>query len=144
MQRLCEIGEWLRVNGEAVYGTRLWNPNATFDPAAEAEAFGPGPEVRRPVETAADKNASRETKSVRYTLKGDTLYAFLFVWPSEGAVTLKALAAGRTARDIRTVELLGSDMRLKWSRSAEGLTIYLPPQRPNDYAAVFRIVSAIP
>ena len=53
----------------------------------------------------------------------------------------KALATGRTARDIRTVELLGSAAKLKWSRSADGLTVRLLPQKPNATAAVFKIVS---
>ncbi len=141
VQRLREVGAWLRVNGEAVYGTRLWNPNAKFDPSAEAEAFGPGPEEKVPAETAANTDASAATKNIRYTLKGDTLYAFLFAWPPNGKVTFKALASGRTARDIRAVELLGSAAGLEWSRSAEGLTIRLPPQKPNDTAAVFKIVS---
>ncbi len=142
VQRLREMGEWLRVNGEAVYGTRLWNPNAKCDPSAEAEAFGPGPEEKVPVETASSKDVSPETKNIRYTLKGDTLYAVLFAWPSDGKIIFKALASGRTAREIRTVELLGSATKLEWSRNAEGLTVRLPPQKPNAAAAVFKIASA--
>ena len=76
VQRLREVGQWMQINGEAIYGSRLWNPNATYDPHADAAAFGPGPEERPEIEGAT--NATRTQAECRYTLKGDTLYAIFF------------------------------------------------------------------
>lgn len=140
VQRLQEVGQWLQINGEAIYGARLWNPNAKYDPHAEAVAFGPGPEERPETETPID--ATRKPGAYRYTLKGDTLYAVFFAWPDNGVVTFKELAAGRTAQDIGRIELLGSSEKLKWSRSPAGLTVSLPVSRPCDYAFALRISAA--
>jgi len=138
--RLREMGQWLQINGEAIYGTRLWNPDAKFDPAAEAVAFGPGPE-ERPVAERASAPALKK-KGLRYTLKGDTLYAILFTWPGDGVVTLKELASGRTANEIGRVELLGSTKQIKWSRNSAGLTVHLPKTPPCQHAFVLKISAA--
>ena len=66
VQRLHEMGQWMRINGEAIYGTRLWNPQAKYDPEAEAAAFGPGPEERP--ETEADSSTDTIAKKDRYSL----------------------------------------------------------------------------
>ncbi|MGY8823909.1 MAG: alpha-L-fucosidase [Candidatus Latescibacterota bacterium] len=54
-ERLCDIGAWLEVNGEAIYGTQLW---------------------RRPLGDDREK-----MPTVRYTAKGSDLYAICTEWP---------------------------------------------------------------
>lgn len=90
--QLCkDIGAWLRVNGEAVYGSRPF------------EVFG--------------ENA------VCYTRNKGNVYATLLDW-QEGPVTLKALHnGGATLGKVSKVELLGSDVALKFVQDDQGLTI---------------------
>ena len=54
---------------------------------------------------------------------------------------VKSLAAGspNATREIKTVELLGNRGKLKFVRGADGLTVHLPTQKPNDYAYAFKI-----
>ncbi|TWU31962.1 alpha-L-fucosidase [Novipirellula artificiosorum] len=137
-ERLREIGQWLAMNGEAVYATRLWNPTAQFDPDAGADAFGPGPEeVADALPTADD---SRKGDTVRFTRKDDVLYAVLLEWPADGKVVLKQLARGRTASPIAAVDLLGSTTALTWNCDREGLHVELPKQKPCQHAWVLKVV----
>ncbi len=140
VNRLHEVAQWMQINGEAIYGSRLWNPNATYNPDAEAVAFGPGPEERPEIDAAANMVAPK--RGYRYTLKGDTLYAIFFAWPSSGRVTLKELAMGRIAQHIGSIELLGSTKKITSLRSHAGLTVTLPATPPCDHAFVLKISAA--
>jgi len=127
VEMLLEIGRWLKVNGEAIYGTRPWH------------IFGEGPTK---VPTGAFTDTKRQAftqEDIRFTTKGGpasagTLYATVLAWP-EDELVITALA-GQT---IAGVALLGHDGRLTWSSDAEGLHIRMPAQKPCDHAFAFRI-----
>ena len=79
---------------------------------------------------------------IRFTTKGDTLYAIALGWPSDGKMVIKSLAENSRnfPRQIRKVELLGTKSELKWTRTAQGLEVQLPGEPPCKYAFSFRIV----
>jgi len=128
---LLGIGNWLAVNGAAIYGTRPW------------KVFGEGPtrvvggrfnDTKRPTFTSQD---------IRFTTRGDILYAICLAWPENGTVTIKSLAtdSGLFQREIEKVELLGFKEPLRWRRDRSGLTIDMPPYKPCDYAFTLQIKS---
>jgi len=131
---LLEIGRWLGVNGEAIYGTRPW----------KVDGEGPTKVVGGSFKDTEGKPFTGE--DIRFTAKGDTLYAIALAWPENGKLTLKSLATGSplTKQEIKTVQLLGAKAKLKWTRNADGLTVELPTQKPGDYAYAFKIAPVDP
>ena len=98
LERVQGLGRWLKVNGEAIFGTRPW--------------------------VAAESQSLAETP-VRFTQKGDSLYAILRGAPAEAKIILPGLrfAAGTGVR------LLGESRPL--TLQAETATVILPGRLPD-------------
>ena len=77
---------------------------------------------------------------VRFTTKGETLYAICLKWPSK-PINLAALAKGK-AGEIKTVSLLGSSQSLPFTQSGEGLQITPPQEKTGEHAWVFKITGS--
>lgn len=131
-----EIGRWIAVNGEGIYDTRPWTIFDEGPVAAEAGAPMSGPGFNE------GKNRPFSAADIRFTAKGGTVYAFLMGWPETGKLTIRALGSGGAplGRPVKRVELLGSDVPLAFSQTAEGLHVSLPVERPAlAYASALKI-----
>ena len=78
---------------------------------------------------------------MRFTVKGDRLYAIVLGWPEDGKPRIKSLARNShyLPSEITKVEMLGADTPLSIVRTAEPLVITVPAQRPNDIAYCFGV-----
>ncbi|MFG6385830.1 MAG: alpha-L-fucosidase [Muribaculaceae bacterium] len=130
---IAGIGEWMQVNGEAIYSTRPWHkfgegPIAESDIKINAQGFNEG---------AYTKATSEE---IRFTQTPKHLYAISLAWPEDGMIKVKSLAAGSSLhkRKIKSVELLGYG-KVKFTRDGEGLKVTLPDDAPRSVAPVLRI-----
>jgi alpha-L-fucosidase len=128
------IADWMAVNREAIFGTRPW------------KVFGEGPacEVVVPIEGQGfneGKGKPFSAKDVRFTTKGNVIYAITLGLPSETInFTSMGTDAGLLEAPIRSVRLLGSDEKLNWSQKSDALLIEPPTRYPSKDAAVFIIV----
>lgn len=127
---LLGIGDWLAANGEAIYGSRPWVTYGEGPTAQEASGhFLPTLEY-----TPDD---------VRYTARGDTVYAIALGWPGPGVTLTLSKFADPALADVGVtqVQALGADSSVEWERGPDGLVLTTPADPVNGGAVVYRILT---
>jgi alpha-L-fucosidase len=132
-ERLLDIGKWLTLNGEAIYGTQPWaDAPKPVSPATASK--------RRPSKTAQAAGTADPDRAY-YTTKGNTLYVIRPQWPA-GSFAVAPLAVRSTIK----VTCLGVPGQVKWKTEKGKLTITPPPLSaaalPYHYAYVFKVENA--
>ncbi|HEU6449215.1 MAG TPA: alpha-L-fucosidase [Verrucomicrobiae bacterium] len=132
LRMLKEIGEWLRLNGEGIYGSRAWVKYG------EGKQHLPGGKLG-----SRQANCAFSTNDFRFMIGSNgCLYAYCMTVPAPGA-QLKIISLGTDAKllagPIKSVSLLGSDEKLDWKQTADGLVIACPKQMPFHTAVGFKI-----
>ena len=124
-QILLGMGAWLKVNGDAIYGSRPWT------------SFGEGPTQQEKVGGFSEnKDKPFTAQDIRFTTRGDALYAITLAVP-QAEVVIKSL--GTSAGKISAVSVLGSDAKLDWKQEADALKIQPLKEWPCQHAATFKI-----
>ncbi len=141
---LSAITDWMSVNSEGIYSTRPWKINGDGPALAVAAAARLGGSEHHQAGAFNERDRKPLTAAdIRFTSKGDTLYAFAMGRP-EGQVSIPILAPGgqHGVGTIRNVELLGAPGKLEWTQNAGGLTVRMPSQVPSEHAIALKIAGA--
>ena len=125
-----EIGDWMQLNSESIYGTRPW------------KVFGEGPAMESAAPLSAQgfnegKGKPFGSSDIRFVRKGSILYATLLGWPEDRKALIKTLttASGK----VEKVSLLGNRKALVFQQTNEGIKVDLPEQAPGKSAFVLKI-----
>jgi alpha-L-fucosidase len=126
---LEEIGIWTDVNGEGIYGTRPWKiygEKPAGNPIKKLDRF--------------DENFGYSSKDIRFTTKGNTLYAYCLGKP-EDDIIIKSLSKtlNPDTKAIVSVSMVGSTEKLRWKQTSEALVIKKPANLPSWQVTGFKI-----
>ena len=134
---LSEITDWMRVNGEAIYATRPW----------KISGVGPGTQKAATTKETNFNEGTRRNltaEDVRFTTKGDALYAFVMGLPEKQVLVAPLAKNGNSGMGkIVNVELLGYAGKVDWSQGDTGLKIAVPENKPCRHVLVFKVHGAV-
>lgn len=129
---LLKIGEWLDINGEAIYGSRPWRYSKE----------GPTPDLQGGFTDGKEKEYTSE--DFRFTVNNGKLYAACLNFPKSGEILIRTL--GRKAYNadslfcgiVEKVEVLGCEEVPEFKQTEDGLSV-VTRYRNGDMPVVFRI-----
>ncbi len=137
---LTQIGEWLTINGEGIYGSHAWE--VLGEGAGGNLNVLPGGKIG-----SAQANHTFYSTDFRFTVgKNDSLYAWCMKVPlanEELTITSLGTSNGLFSAPISSVELLGYGGALTWSQDADGLHITCPATMNYKTAVGFKIGPSI-
>jgi len=133
VERLKVIGDWMKINGEAIYDTKPWKVTSeqvsdlTLSNAVVHDALG-------------DVTSKVILPDIYFTAKGNAVFVIARSWKN-ATLSVKSLAANKYS--IASVHLLGSKAKIKWMADESALTIQMPKKKMLPKAVsvyVFKVV----
>ena len=131
-QILADIGNWLKINGEAIYGSRCFRI-AGEGPTKETE--GPFNDARETEYTSAD---------FRFTTGHGNIYAVCMKYPEDGGIVIRSFARRKDHEKqifngvVKKIHILGFSEEIDYNWNEDGIS-FQTKQVNSDYPVVFKI-----
>ena len=139
--RLLALGKWLKVNGEAIYGSRKWeracqwSADGKRDWKPEGTHYLPADFI---LKQTIDQQPGYAVREVFFTKKDNDLFAIVPKWPKDELVLRNV-----KVKDGSTIILLGTDMKVDYQQKGKDLILKVPylttDELPCEYAWTFKI-----
>jgi alpha-L-fucosidase len=111
---LLSVGDWLMVNGAAIYDTEPWK----VDHEGPTQIQMKGTKHR---EEGAGK-LEFESSDFWFTRKGEKIYVIALARPKDGRISVQALQG----HEVNAIRVLGQSEQVTWEEGADSIDIQLP------------------
>lgn len=129
---LTDIGRWLKINGEAIYGAKVWKYSAE------------GPTKIREGQFTDEVEKNYSSQDIRFTVNNGCIYVFVLKYPLNGEVNVINLKQADAkslplfSGIIKDISVLGFDEKVKYTRDETALHLKTENVK-SDFPVVFKI-----
>ena len=141
-QRLMEIGSWLNVNGEAIYGSKKYKTSwqwsegdRNFKLIKDGDSYTTADYI---LKQTIYQQPGKAVKELFFTQNDEAVFAIMPKWPGK-KVIVKDIKPKSTSK----ITLLGVDGKLSWKQKGNDIEVSIPAYDPewklSDYAYTLKI-----
>ncbi len=133
-ERLLQIGDWIKINGEAIYNTTRWKiPSQWSEGRKDYKPQTSSGDVLLKLTVDPDPGYAIKEIFFTYNRTGNNLYCIFPKYPSTHGLILKDISLPPGT----VITFLSSKETLKWKQDGKNCVVELPPYDPNKIKAPY-------